>query len=217
MNGDVERATLVYNLQTELGKKIENPVQRMASSSFSPSIADYLYHTYTYSLTGKYELGGHVVVHGDCFRFEESAFHTGQQGVIVWRGAHDVLWHTHPQRGYAWEPPSGRDLSVAMRMSMDKDRAPVQGYVLEQNGVWYYRVVFDEMRDEDELDAMTQDLGWVGDMLGARMSHVPEAVEMYEEDEDKVPINTPEEYRTALRKHFSERYVDVLFYPTIVA
>ena len=134
--------------------------------------------------------------------------------IYVWNKAYTHIWHTHPGgRNCRYEAPSGADIVAAAMMSIDLQQ-PVNGYVLESNGVWHYTVTITEETIRSKPNIIS-DLMWLADNWAARLCGIEEYLLMYEEPEMRKPLDSVPSYleKWTLNAEALHDTVHVMFFP----
>jgi hypothetical protein len=91
-----------------------------------------------------------------------------------------VTWHTHPSRGYKYEPPSGFDLAAALHIG-EHFRKDIHGLAIEKEGVWYYRVNFNEKHTSEEH---LQKIEWLGNARASQLTSTSKEISEYYHPDD---------------------------------
>lgn len=153
------------------------------------TLARKLKDQYTESLSLRYELGGYI--DGDTF-VEIRYPSPPPESVFIYPAPYRRHWHTHPgKRGHTYEAPNGADITAAAEMSVDLGQ-PVEGFALEDKGVWWYQVhVTTEMLkvDPDLLD----NLYFFATNLATNLGGIQEEIDLYDE-KYRLSLKTVQEY-----------------------
>ena len=104
----------------------------------------------------------------------------------------DYIWHTHPNRGMNYEPPSGLDLMSMIQISLDLKR-DMTGLILENKGVWTYAVnyrrLINNVKIMRDLDGFLNFLHWFGDMLAHSLAELDNIKLKSYYDKDDIKVN----------------------------